>query len=366
MVIFLRSIDCKPDPRVQKYVDALNEAGEKTHILCWDRSEKYSDEENISFFRKKASYGAGIQNYKGIINFNWFLIKRLYKKRKSYNYIHACDFDTILPALTMKLFWGKKIIYDIFDWFVDGRHFTNKTLKKIILFLEKIALKYSDVTIICDKRRETQINYSPSKLMVLPNIPSIKYKLSETLAPTMKLKLSYVGTMPSDRGLEKILTSVSKHPNIELNIAGFGIMAEKVKEFSDRYNNINYLGIVPYNIGLNIMSQSDIIIATYEKTCRNNIYAAPNKYYEGLFLAKPILTTEGTIVADSTIEKQTGFVVGETQEDYDNFFNIPNLKEQSKHLGINAKKVWKDLFENYVEKFMKEQYLPLFGIEGKK
>ena len=361
MVIFLRSIDCHPDPRLQKYVDELDRKGIKCHVVGWDRENKYHDDNKYSYYKKLAKYGGGIRNSLGILGFNWYLFRKLINQRKGYSVIHACDFDTILPALFMKVFYGKKVIYDIFDWFVDGRHFNNKLLKKSILYLEKKALKYSDATIICDERRAAQINFIPYNLFVLPNIPKIKNSLLNFSDKTSEqsLRISYVGTMPSDRGLKKILESISKRKDIIFEIAGFGIMSELAHKYSDKYENIIFHGTVNYEEGLRIMGMSDLIIATYEKTCRNNIFAAPNKYYEGLMLGKPILTTEGTIVGDSTKEFNTGFVVGENIEDYNSFFDRQNLKEECAIRGENAKKLWKSKYAGYVETFMRDNYIPL-------
>lgn len=368
MVYFLRSIDCHPDPRLQKYVDELDRRRMDCHIVGWDREDKYSDDEKYSYYKKKANYGGGIKNIFGILGFNIFLVRKLLKDRKKYSVIHACDFDTVLPAIFMKFLYRKKVVYDIFDWFVDGRHFDNTLLKNGILFLEKKALKHSTATIICDERRAAQINYKPKNLLVLPNIPQIKvsasYNLEEDKPQDDILRVSYVGTMPSDRGLDKILETISKRRNITFEIAGFGIMSELAKEYSDKYDNIIFHGTVNYEEGLRIMGYSDLIIATYEKKCRNNIFAAPNKYYEGLMLGKPILTTDGTIVADSTKEYDTGFVVGENIDDYDSFFNRENLKEECRIRGKNAKRLWDAKFSSYVEEFMTNEYIPL--VEGAK
>ena len=38
-----------------------------------------------------------------------------------------------------------------------------------------------------------------------------------------KVILSYVGTMPADRGIDKLLECVKNNSSLELNIAGFGI-----------------------------------------------------------------------------------------------------------------------------------------------
>lgn len=362
MVVFLRSLDCQPDPRVQKYCDYLAEANANYHIYCWDRDVKYSDDKLHTYYHKEAGYGGGLKNASGILSFNKFLFKQLYKNRKSYKIIHSCDFDTILPALFFKLFFKKIVIYDIFDWFVDSRHFKNRLIKQFILCVEKLALRLSDAVIICDEERKSQINFTPKQLWILPNIPNFDYSNSFEGRGNIKqgniITLSYVGTMPADRGIDKLLECVKNNPFLELNIAGFGIMDKLVQEYSDQCSNIHFYGTVPYEKGMQIMANSDIIIAIYEKTVLNNVYAAPNKYYEGLYLGKPILTTQGTLVGNHTQKYETGFVIGESQEELNSFFKQQNLASKIIRCGQNAKKIWNEKYCNYVSSFMNQFYLP--------
>lgn len=361
MVIFLRSLDCNPDPRVQKYCDYLIKESIDFHILCWDRDVKYSDDDKHTYFHKEAAYGTGLKNVSGILKFDWYLIKYLYKYRKRYKVIHACDFDTILPALLFKLLFRKNLIYDIFDWFVDSRHFKNKWIKSFILLLERISLYLSDVTIICDEERGQQLNYIPKMLWVLPNIPDFKFEKSspqDDVENDRNIRLSYVGTMPADRGIDKMLECVRNNPMLQLDIAGFGIMDKMVKEYSEKCSNIRFYGTVPYEKGMQIMEKSDIIMAIYEKVVLNNVYAAPNKYYEGLYLSKPILTTQGTLVGKHTEKYETGFVIGESLEDLEAFFKQGRLLQMISECGENAGSLWKKKFEGYVQQFMLQKYLP--------
>lgn len=371
MIVFLRSLDCNPDPRVQKYCDYLVNENIDYRIFCWDRDMKYSDDELHTYFHEKAGYGTGLKNIFGIIKFNKFLFWQLYKHQKSYDVIHACDFDTILPALFFKVFYRKSIIYDIFDWFVDSRHFSNKFVKHTILFIEKLALRLSDAVIICDEERKSQLNYCPKKLWILPNIPSFNFSLYDTTttkenSAEKTITLSYVGTMPADRGIDKLLECVKNNPILQLNIAGFGIMDKLVLKYSNEYSNIRFFGTVPYEKGMRIMANSDIIVAIYEKSVLNNVYAAPNKYYEGLYLGKPILTTKGTLVGKHTEQYNTGFVIGETLEEMESFFKQNKLKYRIMEYGQNAKKVWNEKYSNYVRIFMTHTYLPFVYSKQKK
>ena len=157
MIVFLRSLDCNPDPRVQKYCDYLYANNINYRIVCWDRSCKLKNDHIHSYYQRKSKYGTGLKNAFGILGFNWYIFCYLLRNKKSYKVIHACDFDTILPAIILKLFFGKKVIYDIFDWFVDSRHFNNRLIKTIILTFERFFLKHSDITIICEEERTEQL-----------------------------------------------------------------------------------------------------------------------------------------------------------------------------------------------------------------
>lgn len=108
MIVFLRSLDCNPDPRVQKYCDYLYANNINYRIVCWDRSCKLKNDHIHSYYQRKSKYGTGLKNAFGILGFNWYIFCYLLRNKKSYKVIHACDFDTILPAIILKLFFGKK------------------------------------------------------------------------------------------------------------------------------------------------------------------------------------------------------------------------------------------------------------------
>lgn len=358
MIIFLRSTDCTPDSRVQKYTDYLESCKKNYKVVGWNRHNRVADNNKYTFYHKSAPHGNGTKNLFAMLGFNVFILRYLWQNKDNYQIIHACDFDTVMPAIVIKLLFGKKVIYDIFDWFVDSRNFHNNLLKKIILFFERVALKNADVTIICDEERITQLNYIPRTLWTLPNIPNFNSHILESKSNLNdKIVLSYVGVLSEDRNLQELLDAVSRNQQINLQIAGFGILEHKVKEYANKYENITFWGSVPYKDGLNIMNQSDIIVAFYEKRIKNNIYAAPNKYYESLFLGKPLLTTRGTLVGLKCEKYHTGFAIEEGEKSIAEFFSTIVSNKIVCEYGANAKRLWQTNFSTYVEHFMENNYL---------
>ena len=109
------------------------------------------------------------------------------------------------------------------------------------------------------------------------------------------------------------------------------------------------------------MNSSDLILAIYETDIPNHIYAAPNKYYEGLYLGKPILTTIGTFVGEKTEKLKTGFSIGETFDDYNSFFSTIS-KETFITTGNKASELWETNYSNYVNRFMNNKYIPFIKL----
>ena len=125
MIALLRSTDGNPDSRYEKYINFLDVSNVKYLSICWDRnSDKFDDEKHV-YYHVAAKFGEGFSNVKKIIGFNFFILKQLFKHRSNYSIIHAADFDTVLPAILMRLFYNKHVIYDIYDWYIDSRCINN-------------------------------------------------------------------------------------------------------------------------------------------------------------------------------------------------------------------------------------------------
>lgn len=355
-ILLIRSQDILTDSRVHRYEDWFIKNNIKYKILGWDRKNKNIVRDNTIFCRVNAGYKLGYKGIKYRIKWNIFILKYLIKNHKEYDIIHACDFDTIVPSLIMKLF-KKYVIFDIFDWFSDEVKTGKKVIDLAINILEKISTKISDLTIICEEERLNQIKIMPKNYIVVPNIPNIdlnKITFDDSTKKS-KIKVSYVGGLYPDRGINELLEVISNLKNIELNIAGFGnqVIENNVKNFSEKYDNIIYYGKVDYEKAINIMSKSDFIYAMYYKYNKNNIYAAPNKFYEAIFLQKPIITTTGTLVGDKVKKYKTGYVIEEGEENLLNL--LKNLRKRDiddyKIILSKYRKIYTNKYKECMDKY---------------
>jgi glycosyltransferase involved in cell wall biosynthesis len=354
MIALLRSTDGNPDSRFEKYVNYLQENNFPYITVCWDRKGNKTETETVYYYKRPSSYGKRYGNVGGLFGFNKFLFKTLWKNRKRYSVIHACDFDTVVPAILIHILLRKKVIYDIFDWYVDSRS-VKGILKWVIYIQEFFNIKMSEAVIICEEERRQQIIFTPKRLWILPNIPNFKEKQPE--APKNEnLTIGYVGILASGRGLENLINYAKSNNSISLKIGGFGTQESMLQDV-DKYENITYYGSVPYVKALEILNSADIVYAMYQKTNRNHILAAPNKYYEGLYLGKPIITTAGTIVGNKTLKYKTGFVIEESYDDLTSLFKSIKARDIAE-FGQNAKALWDDKYSTYVTDFFNNTYRP--------
>lgn len=348
-VILLRSIDMLPDPRVEKYVDFYKEKGIKYKLIGWNRSNQLQQKENTVFFNLPSEFGAGVGNAKLLLKFNKFLFNYLRKSRKEYTTIHACDLDTVMPAIFIKILYGKRVVFDIFDWYSHSRTMPNKIIERVVKTCEWFAGKLSDRVIICDSERRSQIPFkiADDKLIVLPNIP--QYKGEPPVAvqnrDTNKIRIAYIGIFGTFRGLEDMLEAVSKQPKVDFTIGGFGELQSLVETYSRKFANIHYIGKTSYDVSLQTMVSADLICAMYYTAIPNHIYAAPNKFYEGLYLGRAILTTKGTIPGIKCEKEKVGFAINEGERGIADFFQNTSI-EEIKQRGINGSELWQKSCKN--------------------
>lgn len=350
------------DSRVNKYHNYYERAGIDYTIVGWDRVGKGWKKEKYEFFQYRA--GEDIGGVRAIRNhFKWMLfVYRYLRKHKEVTTIHACDLNSAFPAAVFKALHkcDVSLIFDACDWF--SANFASKKLLRFLFgLMEKYTCNKADELIICEPERIEQVQFKLQKEpLVMPNIPEIdssvitdvqdKYKFDNT-NPT----LAYLGGFSDNRFLLEIMTLAESEP-FNLLIAGYGNKdvlnkLESVKGLP----NVRYFGVVPMEEGLNMENAADIIYAMYCKTNPNNIYAAPNKYYEALLLGKPLITTKGTIVEKKVVENNIGWAVEENIQELSSL--IKNLKRDDiREKGKNALLLWESNYKGYLSDFFDNTY----------
>lgn len=353
MICFINRSTVDFDIRLNKYVMACKQTRTPYFVIGWDRLLNASfKDENEYHFKVYSPYTKGKKLIPLLrwLFFVWYYLIRNFNK---YKVIHACNMENILFVLPFKLL-GKKIIFDVYD-----------TQKPVI---ERKIIPMIDVLILPHEKRIEPIGISKNKvkrLFVVENVPALDYQLKE-LKPRSdnKIHLSYVGTFQTKyRGLEETLEMVKNDDRFIFDIAGTGEEMEPlVKQYAKECDRIIYHGKVLYSDALELMHNSDFMVALYYTNAPVHKYASPNKFHESLFLRRPIITSLNTLVGERVLEANSGYVVADTVEAllsvFDNYGSEEYMKEYNTKVE-NCKRLWDDIYKNYRTDYMEGEYIDL-------
>lgn len=320
-IVLIRSNPVRPYPRLEKMAGCLLRRGYGVIVLAWDRDDNYKPKSEIlqigvqscKIIRigLKGQFSGGIKkNLEGLIKFQQFIYKWLKVHRREYDVVHAYDLDTGFTAQRAAKAFHKIFIYDIPDYYCDS-HFYTGLLRKAVILVENSVINSAFATIICTEDRIKQISGSnPKRLYVIHNTPNVSVVYMEPSKENI-VKLAYIGIFGNGRFLREICEFVSNHKNLEFHIGGYGAnMEEFFSSMSEKNKNIIYYGKVPYQRTLEIERGADILPIIYNPSLNENVYAAPNKFYEALALGKPMIMAKRTGMS-SVLEK---YDLGETIE----------------------------------------------------
>jgi len=353
-ILITRSNPISPDPRVEKTGRALIAAGHSVRALGWDRTGNLPVAETrqgvpVTRLPIRAEFGKGMGNLPQLLRWQWGLWRWLIQHRAEFDLIHACDFDTILPALWLKAFHAKRVVYDIFDFYADHLRATPQAFKRIIRRVDLWAIGHADALILVDERRIPQVAGSqPRSLTIIYNSPEdVSRNLTFPEKPVDGgFRLAYIGLLQVERGLLEMLTVLRAHPGWQLDLAGFGGDEAVILSAADGLSNVHWHGRVSYERALQLSAQADVLFATYDPSIPNHRYSSPNKVFEAMMLGKPIIVAEGTNMDRIIAEADCGFIVpyGDIPSLESTLVTLASDPELVRKLGNNARQAYETRF----------------------
>lgn len=368
-VLICRSNPVAPDPRVEKLAEALCQADYEVLVLAWDRTGQLPREEDRSGYRivrfsHTSPYGSGLKNIVNLLCWQAFLLRRLIREWQGSALLHTCDFDTLLPCLLSKALGGKRIIYDIFDLYADSRRTIPSLLRKLLHMLELKALEWTDAVILADEARWEQITGAKPRwvITVYNSPPDTLDILRQNGSPPRveELRLVYVGLLQVERGLLEMMEILNRHPEWHLDLAGFGGGdEERILGLARSLPNVTWHGRVPYKQALELSYAADVLFATYDPAIPNHRYSSPNKVFEAMMLAKPVVVARGTGIDRLVEEVNCGLVVlyGDVAALEAALIRLARDPALRQRLGENGRRAYE---EKYSWNLMHERLLALY------
>jgi glycosyltransferase involved in cell wall biosynthesis len=319
-IIITRACDFPPDVRVEKIADSLHSLGHNVSVLAWNRGEQLPARETRNFgdirrIRIRAGYGDGVKMLPKMLWFWLVLFATLLKAR--FDAVHACDFDTLPPALLAAKLKGKKLIYDIFDFYAEGGSVPG-FLRPTIRFAEKLLMRMADSVIVVD---EVRLPYLPERMRTAAEIiynspPDMLGRLELSSFPRVpagdsRFRVVYSGNLIERRYILELAEAVGRSDGTEMVIAGFG-----PKEFVDKllakisgYGNVSYTGKLSLSESLALVSTADAVFSLNDPAVPNNKMASSNKLFETMMFGKPVVVNRGTSMEEKVKTLNCGLIV---------------------------------------------------------
>ncbi|AEG18381.1 glycosyltransferase family 4 protein [Methanobacterium paludis] len=350
------------DSAVFKLAETLSKNGHSVTLLVWDRQNNLKRENkgyNVHRFSLRAPYDKWTALFYLPL---WWIYEFYFLLIHNADVIHACDFDTLWPAVIAKFIKKFKLFYIIYDFYADNLIKLPEFVRKTIAFLEKSGIKFSDTLFLVDESRYEQVKGAKiKKLIYIYNSPPDYSITHETGIPNDNLVIFYAGLLDKSRGLEYIIATVKELEFTKLIIAGNGNYKNVIEKESELTKNITYLGWLNHDDVLEISFQADVLFAFYDPIIPNNKYASPNKLFESMMCGKPIIMNSETSASKIVQNEDCGITVnyGDIKSIKDALIKLqsPDLREK---LGKNGRRAYET---KYSWKIMEERLVKSYDCE---
>ena len=316
-VLMLRANPIDPDPRLEKTARALAAAGVRVTVL--GRASAGGDTlteagEGWEIQRLKPALRArkGLWNLPGLFLWQWNAFFWMLENGKRYAALHACDLETIIPAVWAGRILSRRVAYEIYDLYADTLNRTPGWMVRLARRIELSMIGAADAVILADESRIDQIRGAkPKRLTIINNSPEELPPSGDTgLRPkASKLHVVYVGALEWRRGLRELIEVVGRHADWSLLLAGRGRDAGEIAALADGVTNIMVNGAVTYARALALEAEGDVIPAMFDPRVPNHRYASPNKLFEAMMLARPIVCAADTGMDALVRSAECGIVI---------------------------------------------------------
>jgi glycosyltransferase involved in cell wall biosynthesis len=318
-IIILRGRET--DPAIFKYCRALSKQNYQVKLLIWNRRGSLINPniESEKFSMEQFSFHAPLDKFSAILfyPFWWIYIIYFLLKEKS-DFVHACDFDTLVPVLLLRKFRKFKFVYTIFDFYAnnvqDGTFSSLRMiLKRLVKMIEFGGINKSDLLILVDESRVEEIKGTMAKnLIFINNTPE---DLTMPASPekqnaNARVSIFFCGLLMNFRGIKDMIKAISAIPEVQLTLAGQLVDADILDGTADHSEQISYIGwITSYQEVLERSMSADILFRFSDPKHPKTRYESPNKLFEAMMLGKPIIVSANSRMADIVAEENCGLIV---------------------------------------------------------
>lgn len=248
---------------------------------------------------------------------------------------------------------------------------------KLIKFYEGHYIRKADAVITSDIGRADILErvYQIPRPTVVLNVPEIVEKLEPDLTfreQALKGKrylLIYLGGFVANRSLPEQIRAMRKLGDCALALVGFGYLRDELAAQIEREkmgDQVTIFDPVPFDRMMRYTAAADIGMLTFVGSCLSYAYGAPNKQFEYMMAAIPIVCSDLPDMADIVREQRTGQLVIDPTDPVqiaDAVRALIDGPEPLAEIGARARKVALDRYNWNKEKKVQVQVFDDLGLK---
>jgi glycosyltransferase involved in cell wall biosynthesis len=359
------------DPAVNKVAKALSQNGYNVKLLVWDRQNvlkgNYGDGYAFRTFRLRAPYDRlTVAFYLPV----WWTYELFFLLRDDCDVIHACDLDTLIPAILAGLVKRVPLCYTIYDFYAnnlpDGRlQPVRRLIRRLVAGVEKLGIGFTRVLFLVDESRYEEVRGAHiNRLAYIYNSPPDYFETEKAKArerASVELTVFYGGAISEPRGLQFMARAVGDLDGVRLILAGTvhdeALLAGSVLTSG----NIQYVGWLPsYDDIIKQTLEADILFRFSDPRIPKTRYESPNKLFEAMMCGKPIIVSDGSSMANIVRAENCGLVVpyGDVDAIKEALLKLKDSPELRLALGQNGRRAYESRYSWHI---MEQRLLGAYG-----
>lgn len=219
---------------------------------------------------------------------------------------HAHDLNTLPVAWWAKKKLGGKLVYDSHELYVERNTVRpERAIWKWFLSRgEAFLIRRADAVITVGEMISAELakRYRIQAPSVVRNTPLHHVRSYDGMPKSLRASLSisdkyylllYAGGITFNRGLEKVIESLSYLSDCELVLMGYGSPEYKMKlrKLAEEFGvekRFSFFGPVPSDEVVAYVASADVGIAAIENVCLSYYYCLPNKLFEYIAAGIPV------------------------------------------------------------------------------
>ena len=221
--------------------------------------------------------------------------------------VHASNLRGLVAAMAYRVLRPRsRLVYDIHDNLALELR-APRWVKRPVQRLDNLLGRVADAVFVPDRRRaDALLPWVPRRLVIVPNTPDDPGW--DPVPPMPPLRLAFCGRLQWTRGARMMGDLVASRDDVELEVAG-GRGSQDVMDYFESLPRTRVHGPLTQPEALELCKQCHLVVALYDPVLEINRQASPNKLYDAMATARPVLINSETAVADDIVGRDYGFAV---------------------------------------------------------